>query len=190
MRIPRVASLVLCALLVTAGVAGCASRFPNMTATPAPAASAPPAPSPIPPAVAAPGPTCENLWTPVFLERAAANGYTLEPGYTGSPTEGFADLKPFLDRHGLVCIWGSPDRPEQPSAYAWSPIDAASAASIQTGFDPGLVTRTESASGAVFSFESSTDVGRFHGYLFRSADWFFSTDVDDLEAMAARFDAL
>ena len=186
MRTPRVASLVLCAVLVATGIAGCESRFPNMTAGPGPTTSTPPDP----PAAAAPTPTCENLWTPVFLERAAANGYTLEPDFTGSTTEGFADLAPFLDRGGLVCIWGSADRPEQPSAYAWSPIDAASAAAIQTAFDPALVSRTESASGAVFSFESSTDVGHVHGYLFRSADWFFSTDLDDLEAMAARFDAL
>ena len=189
MRISRAAPLVLCAVLLTAGIAGCQARFPDMTATPAPTASAPAATSPSPPSAFA-TPTCENLWTPVFLERAADNGYTLDRDYSGSPTEGFVDLAPFLDHGGLVCIWGSPDRPEQPSAYAWSPIDAASAAAIQTAFDPALMTRTESASGAVYSFESSTDVGHFHGYLFRTADWFFTTDLDDLDAMVARFDAL
>ena len=160
-----------------------------MIVTLAPTTSAPPA-SPAPSPTAAATPTCENLWTPQFLERAAAIGYTLNSDYSGSHGEGFAYLAPFLDHGGLVCIWGSPDHPEQPSAYAWSPIDPASAAAIQTAFDPALVTRTESASGPVYSYESSSDTGDFDGYLFRESDWFFSTDLDDLEAMAARFDAL
>ena len=190
MRISRVAPLVLCAVLLTAGIAGCQSRYPNMIATPAPTTSAPPATSAAPSPTAATAPTCENLWTPLFLERAAANGYTLDPDYSGSPVEGFAFLAPFLDRDGLVCIWGSPDHPEQPSAYAWSPIDGASAAEIQAEFDPSLVARTETSSGVVYSYDSLIDVGDLDGYLFRTTDWFFSTDVDDLEAMAARFDAL
>jgi len=175
---------ILAPALAVALLSGCAATPDEPEASNAPSATASEEPA------AAVTPTCETLWTAEYIDRAAAVGYTLNTEWTGATeAEGFSELVPFVDNGGIVCIWGSPEFPEQPVAYAWSAIDAEQSLALQNAFDAEGLTRTEVTDGVAYAREATVDTA-IGGYLFRDGDWFFTTDFADLEPMAARFDAL
>jgi len=185
--------LVTLAASAAALLAGCASPTPQTTATPPAASSPTTTPSPTPtrePVGSVAPPACEELLDPPALQKLADSGYSLLTDWTGEPGGPFQHLKPFADRGGVVCIWGNPEYPEQPYAYAWSSLDAASAQSFAADFAAQGLTRTGTASGIVFAGESNTHADSPYGYLLRDGDWFFDLDLPDLEPFVARFDAL
>jgi len=182
----HIAAGILAPVMLVALLSGCAETPAAPQASTAPTASATEEP-----ADTAATPDCDNLWTADLLDRAKEAQYTLNTEWSGATeAEGFTELVPFAENGGVVCIWGNPAFPEQPVAYAWSPIDAAQAQEIQSRLEAEGAIRTEVAGGVVFAQESTLESGTQSGYLFRDGDWFFSTGFPDLEPMAARYDAL
>jgi hypothetical protein len=160
---------------------------------PSPSASATRTTTPEPEAEAEPAraaATCDNLLLPERRQRLTAAEFTLKNDWTGGTDGPFSNLKPFAERGGVVCIWGHPDYPEQPYAYAWSPIDAAGSEQMQQSFAAAGMTRSQTPSGVVFSGEHDGESDTFYGYLIRDVDWFYTDHLPDLEPIAAQFDAL
>ena len=121
--------------------------------------------------------------------RIAAAGFTLDEDWASSGAENFQNLRPFADHGGLVCIWGSPAHPEQPTALAWSPLGSDSRDALVASMTAEGATAEQALGGVVYSGQNGFDDG-VYGYLVRENEGFYSTDASYLEGVAARVDAV
>jgi len=183
--VPALIALALVALT------GCTPVATSPSAEP-PAASAPsvtPTPTASAGEAAATVPACDDLAGADLLATLAAAGFTLDEDWAESGAENFGNLRPFADYGGLVCIWGSPAHPEQPTALAWSPLGSDSRDALVASLAAEGATTEEALGGVLYSAQNAFDDG-VYGYLVRENEGFYSTEVGYLEGVAGRVDAI
>ena len=187
----RVLARAAVAVTILVAVAGCqAAEAPIETAAPAastPSATPPTEPSPTPTAAASP--TCDDLAGAELLDTFVSADFTLQADWSPTTAENFEVLHPFHNDGGVVCIWGHPAYPEQPTVLAWARLSPENRAALLTTVEGDGSVAAPTAGGTVYSHENAFDSG-VYGYLVRDDASFYASEVDYLDGLAARADAI
>jgi hypothetical protein len=187
----RILARAAVAVTILVALAGCrpaeapAETSPPAASTPSATPTAEPAPSPSAAAV----PTCDELAGAELLAKIVAADFTLQADWSPTTAENFEVLHPFHNDGGVVCIWGHPAYPEQPTVLAWARLSPENRANLVAMLEEDGSVAAQTADGTVFSHENAFDSG-VYGYLVRDDESFYASEDDYLDGLAARADAV
>jgi len=187
------ASLALL-LLVT----GCASATPEAAPSDAPdsATSAAPTtsatPTAVPSAVPAIDPadyTCETILpnaTLTVFKNQEAEGFVLQEDFVERSRNFGSDLVYFVDFGGILCQWGYPSGAE-PINYGFSVLTEEQATARMTALTAGGYLAQDDPRGTLLV--NADPVSFPDTYLFTEGYWFYGSDGDMLDIIAANVPA-
>jgi hypothetical protein len=177
---------------------GCASATPDeapaeaSTSTNSAAPSTSPTPSSVPSATPTIDPadyTCETILpvaTLAVFQDKASDGFVLQEDFEERSRNFGSDLVYFVDFGGILCQWGYPSGAE-PVNYGFSEITDEQAAERMAQLTSGGYITEEDARGTLLV--NADPVSFPDTYLFTDGFWFYGSDADILDILAANVPA-
>lgn len=182
-RRPTRALAAVIALGVLAAATAC-SASADPAGSPAPTTAPVQGPTPTPASSEPPAaPTCENIIGADSVGRLTEQGLQLTPSAEYAEkirSEGMSPLYLFADNGGVLCPWSQ--SLEYTVAYAFSPISADQAATVEADLESHGYVASPYAGGTVYTDLTGYDPLWSH-YLFLDGYWFAGTGVELIDEL-------